>query len=129
MFFNFGVYDNLNKTWSNSEKVWYIGGTLIINVILLVVLYFLFLFSLHKNKKFNIILKVLISLQIISSVIIFSYLITIQIFRKWNYEMLPSIKTFVKSSLIVNESRLFDKKKKKPPNSLAIAHCTIQLKN
>ncbi len=110
-FFNFGVYDNLNKTWSNSEKVWYIGGTLIINVILLVVLYFLFLFSLHKNKKFNIILKVLISLQIISSVIIFSYLITIQIFRKWNYEMLPSIKTFVKSSLIVNESRLFDIKK------------------
>ncbi|HDR7714972.1 hypothetical protein VSY18_22770 [Bacillus albus] len=91
VFFNFGVYDNLNKTWSNSEKVWYIGGTLIISVILLVVLYFLFLFSLHKNKKFNIILKVLISLQIISSVIIFSYLITIQIFRKWNYEMIPSI--------------------------------------
>ncbi|AJI34452.1 MULTISPECIES: hypothetical protein [Bacillus cereus group] len=74
VFFYFGVYDNLNKTWSNSEKVWYIGGTLIISVILLVVLYFLFLFSLHKNKKFNIILKVLISLQIISSVITHNYL-------------------------------------------------------
>ncbi len=72
--FYFGVYDNLNKTWSNSEKVWYIGGTLIISVILLVVLYFLFLFSLHKNKKFNIILKVLVSLQIISSVITHNYL-------------------------------------------------------
>ncbi|PES22626.1 hypothetical protein CN488_13285 [Bacillus anthracis] len=75
VFFYFGVYDNLNKTWSNSEKVWYIGGTLIISVILLVVLYFLFLFSLHKNKKFNIILKVLISLQIISSVIAHNYLV------------------------------------------------------
>ncbi|MCX2829441.1 hypothetical protein ORL93_27795 [Bacillus sp. DHT2] len=91
VFFNFGVYDNLNKTWSNSEKVWYIGGTVIISLILLFVLYLLFLFSLHKNKKFNIVFKVLIFLQIASSVISFSHLITNQIFRKWNYEMIPSI--------------------------------------
>ncbi|CAI8990665.1 hypothetical protein KOY_03559 [Bacillus cereus VDM021] len=89
--FNIGFYDDLNKMWSKSERVWYIRGTIIINVILLFLLYFLFLFSLHKNKKFNIVFKTLIFLQIISSVIMFSYLITNQIFRKWNYEMIPSI--------------------------------------
>ncbi|EPF03464.1 MULTISPECIES: hypothetical protein [Bacillus] len=113
--FNLELYDDF-KMMNKSVKDWYIGGVLTVNLVLfLVLLLVLFVFPLYTNKTFNFFIRVLLFIHLISSAIIFSHLITYQIFRLLDYDVIPSILCAILCYSCLQNVMIEKAKMRKPP--------------